>query len=311
MRRLSILVLLIGLAVTSRADAQEAAPPAPAPESEAAALLRQASDLYANEADCGRALPLFEASFRLEPGWLALSGMARCHELMGRTDVAFTLYQRIIHDYGDQLDERRRQRLEARIAALDVQLPQLDVHTSTPRATVSVDGRAVTRFPIRVVAGVHELVVVAPEHMPRRESVTLAPGEHARLDLALVPIARAEALPRRRSPWIWRSVAISGVAVAAAGGVLLAKSHQDFDRFDDEIIAYQQSDTDEPINGDLALLDRARRERDIGIVLAGAGIVTVSGALLLRAWTAPDEDRPAPALTLTPGGVGVGMTWSY
>jgi hypothetical protein len=305
--------------------------PARADEPTAAgALLTQAEAAFVDDSDCQRALPLFEGAYRLEPSWIALSGMAACHELQGELDVAYRLYRRILHDFGGELPARRQQRVEARLAELEPQLGTLILHVDPDdgSVTLSVDGEVVTS-PVRLRPGSHVVTAAAPGRASASSTVTATAGvaTEATLELPAPPPAPHPApaqdheslLPfpappaphpasTARSPWLWRGVALSGVALAASGATLLVLAHRDFDAFDAQVAAVPGNPAI-PARVDTDRLDAGRDKRDLGLVLAGVGVATVAGAVLLHFW--PDARGHAVDVRASSGGLGLAAAWSY
>src|SRR5690349_16059888 len=152
--RILLLVLALSFCPTRTATAEpSSSPPAALPT--AAVLLAEAEGAFVHDADCGRALPLFEAAFRLEPTWIALNGMAMCHEMNGRPDVAHRLYSLLLREHEAELPPARRGRVEARIVQLAGTLGALDLGGLPAGARVRVDGEDVGRLPVSLVVGSH------------------------------------------------------------------------------------------------------------------------------------------------------------
>ena len=314
-RILLLLVLLPALALVRPARADE--------PTAAGALLTQAEKAFVDDSDCRRALPLFEGAYRLEPSWIALSGMASCHELQGELDVAYRLYVRILHDFGGDLPARRRQRVEARLAELEPQLGTLTLKLVPDDGSVSlaVDGEAVTS-PVRLRAGSHVVTASAPGRVSASLTVTAAPGVATEATLTLpelpeaspppaptakdhesllpfpAPAPRPEPSSAGHSPWIWRGVALSGFALAATGATLLVLADRDFDAFDAQVAAAPGSQA-LPVMVDTSRLDSGHTERNLGLVFLGVGLSTVAGAAIVHFW--PGDS----------GGLGVSAAWSY
>jgi hypothetical protein len=315
-----LLVAVVAMARPAHADEPTAA----------GALLEQAEAAFVGDSDCRRALPLFEGAYRLEPSWIALSGMATCHELSGEVDVAYRLYQRILHDYGAALPERRRQRVEARLAELEPQLGTLTVHLDPPGATLRVDGEEVTS-PVRLRPGAHVVVASAPGRRDASVTVTAAPGVASDATLTLPPppiVPAAPSPPATRpppppppppaaprpahSPWIWRSVALSGAALAASGATLLVLSQRDFDAFDDAVAAARGNPA-LPVDVDRSRLDAGREKRATGAALLGVGLAAAAGAALWHFWPSAVPAHPTPSVDVhaSSGGLGLSAAWSF
>jgi hypothetical protein len=80
----------------------------------------------------------------------------------------------------------------------------LSVVARPASATIRIDdrtrgGAAVT---LELEPGVHEIVIEAPAHQPRRLAIDLAKGESRRIDVAL----ERRPTPLLESPWFWTGV---------------------------------------------------------------------------------------------------------
>jgi hypothetical protein len=295
---------LITTALPTRPSLADEAPP----PSAAGRDLAQAEDLFVREADCERALPLFERSYRAEPSWPAMSGMAVCQDLLGRPDRAHRLYALLLVEFASELPEPRRARVQARLDQLETTLGTLDLSAVPPGASIRIDGRAVAELPVSLLVGTHVVEVVAPGGSRQEQPVRIAAGRVTRLAVRL-PAARPPS-PRDR-PWIWRSIAASGVLVAAGGAGLLGLAGRDFDAFDRSVASGGVHHAERPSSGDPALRERGERRRLAGQVLVGVGATAVVGALVVRFWPRSSSRGPVPAVGTHERGVSLGVSWSY
>ncbi len=315
---LCLVVTLLAAATSAHADEPSDAHAA------ANALLRQAQDAFVNDSDCTRALPLFEGALRLEPSWNALSGMAACRELQGQLDAAYRLYARILRDFGGVLPPRKRLRVEARIADLERKLATLELDLTPSEATITVDDTRYERaeLPLRLNPGTHTVTISAAGHTAKTRTVTLTTGRSVTLRVMLVAVgppkdahlALAPSVPARRarpgrSPWLWRGLALSGVAAAAGGAGLLVLAQRDFDAFDQRVMGAPGSPS-LPVDAPRDRYDEGSNKRIVGVVLIGVGASAIVGALLVRFW--PTRSPPTPAIDLPRGGgASLGLAWSY
>jgi len=269
-------------------------------------LLKQAADVFAEDADCGRALPLFQKAYELEHSWNALGGIATCHELSGRYDLAYALYEQILAEYGDLLPASRRARVSGHLAECDAHLARLQIETTPARAHVSVDGQDAVHFPLRLTAGVHSVVVTAPGHVPLSRKLTLAAGRLVRVSLEL------EALPSAASrvrPWLGRGLAVLSGAMVVGGGTLMILAERDYDAFDDAVIA--GSHDNDPVDVTPERQDDGDRKNRLGGALIGSGVVVGVGAAILLLWPDAPARAPRPSVDVGAGTLGFGLSWSY
>jgi hypothetical protein len=238
---------------------------------------------------------------------MALTGMATCHELMGRFDRAYQLYARIIDEYGIELPETRRARVTQHMVECDAHLGRLDVRAQPPGAHISIDGQDVTQLPVRLAAGPHQLVISAPGYRVLSRRLTVRAGARDRLDLVLEPLPRGE--KSRVRPWVGRGLLIASGAMLVTGGGLLLLAERDFDDFDD-LVAERTREGEPPGNVPRDLLDSGESKRDAGQIVLGVGIAAGVGAAVLLLWP-DDPDAPRPIVDARTGNLGLGLSWSY
>jgi hypothetical protein len=272
----------------------------------AAEDLARAEDLFVREADCDAALPLFERSYRAEPTWGALSGMAVCQDVLGRPDRAHRLYALLLVEFGATLPEARRARVQARLAQLEATLGTLDVGVVPPGATVRIDGRDITELPVSLLVGEHVVEVLAPGGGRAQHEVRITAGRVTRLAVEIPP----SPAPSRGRRWLWPTLAASGAALAAGGTGLLILAERDFDAFDRSVVG-DGVDRQSPATGDASLQRGGERKRLAGQVLLGVGGAAIVGAVVVRFWPGREPRAPRPEVAVHERGMTFGMVWSY
>jgi hypothetical protein len=110
--------------------------------------------------------------------------------------------------------------LVAKLEAAARALARVAVVSEPPGAVVVVDGDEVGAAPreIELGAGEHELVVRSPGYLAATRRVTAVAGVHERIEVRLVPLARASS-PARVVGWVGIA---AGVAAIGAGIALFA-----------------------------------------------------------------------------------------
>ena len=199
--------------------------------------------------DYASACPKFEESHRLDPGAGALVNLAACREKLGQLASAWESWRQALRFLGPE--DERRPSVEQRAAAIEKRVPWLEVllEPGAPPATrVERDGvelaSASLGISLPVDPGAHMIVVSAPDHKPRKYSLTLAEAERRSLRVTTgesetahrpassQPVsgaadtqARFEPATRPRIlPWVVAGVGAAGVVVGAvAGGLALGK----------------------------------------------------------------------------------------
>ncbi|MBI5500399.1 MAG: PEGA domain-containing protein [Deltaproteobacteria bacterium] len=141
------------------------------------------------------ALEEFGQSYALYPHWATSNSMGVCHDRIGRPNDALRLYEQALREGGDEIPERQREEIEQRVAALRIQLGIREVTTGTIRvatspagALVQLDGTeaGVTPIDLEVPPGPHRIDVTLDGYEPSGMDVTVAVGQTAMAQLALV-----------------------------------------------------------------------------------------------------------------------------
>jgi len=113
--------------------------------------------------DFNGAIAAFETSLRLYPSRAALFNLANCLRAAHRYDEAIDAHEKLLRDYGSELDEPMRSAALAQLQELQNLVGSLDVQVDPPDAEIWIDGRQVGRAPlpraIFVSPGEHDLQV--------------------------------------------------------------------------------------------------------------------------------------------------------
>jgi hypothetical protein len=253
---------------------------------------------------------------------LALAQLNLGQDLEARDSLEHAL------QYGaEPLGVDRFKEAQNQLRELQSRLGRIRVSCPTPGIEVTLDGLPLFTGPGRhdvwVKPQAHEVTAKGAEYATQSRHVAVAPGGLTTLDLALRKVLEDR-------PWaLWKPWAVvgSGVAIAAAGGVLHAVSAHNFDAYDAGFVKLscatsgctpQQIDA---MNSRLGpRLNRAKLEQDLAVggYVAG-GAVIAAGVVLLymnRPHLMEQETAEPPATGVTlapvisPGTLGVLVTVS-
>lgn len=190
---------------------------------------------------------------------------------------------------------------------------QLKVTSSTPGATVWLDGKALGPAPQHLKAvptGDYTLEVKAPGHLPSKRTARVPPGGVFENDTALRPVPTADDAPPppddRTGAWL-SAVAAGGLL---AGGTVLVLQGFDAQDTADKRRADYNMETDPPTIARLRedaidAQDEADLKSGLGYGLLAGGAIMTGVAIWLFARDADDET----GLMVLPGGLGWGGRW--
>lgn len=310
--------------------------PAPARAGDPAteAFDRGLADMKAGRYDTG--CPAIAESYRLDPKAGALFTLAECEAEWGKHATAFGHYARYLSLLDAMPADARKRQAErekvarAQVAALSPRIARvtLVLAPSVPPGTTVRRGGALVAAAelgteIVVDAGPLSLVVEAPGRPPLDASITLAPGESRRVELAASPAPATEPTTRTPAPavhveparrtWVYVAggVGLAGVAVGALTGALTIGKKSTIDDHCKGLVC------------DAEGVDAADASKSLGLVSTvgfGVGLVGLGAAIVLFA-TEPrspaatgrgssgGSPAPAPSM-LTVGATPTGATAS-
>ena len=155
----------------------------------------------ANRGDFDGAVAEFEAAYRAQPHHSVLFNLGQAHAALGHSVDAVDVLQRYLSEAGPQAPASLRAAAEESIRVHEQRIGLLDVQAHDREAEIVVDGRTVghspLQHPLRLVRGIHGVVVRAPRMRPWSGSVEVEPGETAHLEVDLEPLPPQ---PSEKSP---------------------------------------------------------------------------------------------------------------
>ncbi|UJR86646.1 PEGA domain-containing protein [Sandaracinus amylolyticus] len=316
---LSMLGAMPGAAHAQAAEATaEAGPteagPTEAQRLEASAHFRRGVTLY-EEGDYEAAMIEFQRAYDVLPTYNVLFNIGQTQLAMWHYVAALRAFEAYLEQGGERIDAERRAQVEEAIATLRGRTGTIALRVNVDGAEIRVDeeevGRAPLAEPLPVDVGRHVIEVRAPEHQPWRETITIAGGEAAELDVTLHEIAATVVVEQRSESHPVRTVGITGLVITGAvaigavvTGVLAVQSH---DRLQEQLGV---------VPGDRAAIEGARDETATlslatDVMIASAVVLGGVSLALVIADSGGDESEQAPSASLhvTPTGVAVRGTF--
>jgi PEGA domain len=228
--------------VLSPALAHAAPPAAPAGESDAddnvakaVSRFKRGQELY-TERNFSGALIEFRKAYELAPNYRVLYNVGQVCFQMQDYVCALRSLEQYLADGASEINEARRQSVQAELGSLKARIGYLDIRTNVEGAEISVDdvvvGTTPLKAPVAVSAGRHKTVASLAGRAPVTRTTDVAGQDTARLDLELSSL-RATNEPRVTAPapvpveatppstmttlsWVGYGV---GAALLAGGGV--------------------------------------------------------------------------------------------
>jgi hypothetical protein len=306
---LCLVALILGMATAARAGDEST-------RTRAQAYIDLASRLFAAH-DYAAALTELERAAQLEDLVVLRFNIARCHDELGHAVQAVREFEHYLEMTDDTEGAADR---HARALATIERLSKSAVGVLDVRCQGRVEVVGVTETPqpcplerLLVVPGTLELRVAAEGFEPYSQKVSVAAGEHVKLEPVLVPSTRAQnpALldkgtgttvsatagprPMRVAGWVLFGVGLAeGLATGIGFGATGASQHDQASR------AGLASDA-------MNLESDAETKRDlaIGLGIGGAVIAAVGAGLLVADLRSADGDRAGVAIGAGPGRIGL------
>jgi hypothetical protein len=244
----------------------------------------------AREGAYAEALVEFTRAHETTPHYAVLYNIGQAHVELGQPAEAVDVFTRYLAEGGDQIDDARRNEVDAEIARQKTRIAEVILTTDPPGAVVSVDGREIGRTPLgtlRVSAGTHRFTAAGGGRRTVEQHFTLAGGEQRRVELRLPKVAAAASspviavTPVRASPKVSResssavqaTLGYVAIAVGAGlGGAVLAHYVWNKGRYDTWRTRHRELDGAE----DQPDYDaRQHRNNELSASIGRASVVTV------------------------------------
>lgn len=263
--------------------------------------------------DLATACPLYEASFRADPGLGALLNTANCHEALGKTGTAWAEFR----EAAELATRRRDPRAEfatRRAAALEPRLVRLRVDAAAGVTVLrdTIDMTALLGEPVVLDPGRYTLAAAAPGHRGWSHPIDVSrEGETVTVRVPVLepmPEARAIAKPVLAKPspsssrrtWAF-VVGGAGIAVAATGLAFGGYAYSEWRASRSADSCDGSNVCNDTGRGHIASARSAATKSTL--LVAGGGALIATALVLL--WTAPDREQPivTPMLDRTSAGV--------
>jgi PEGA domain-containing protein len=316
-----VLVIAIALSIGSAAHAQAA------PNAQNDATYDSLIDNALSEYRLGHwveAKAYFTQAHALQPNARTLRGLGLvCYELRKYVE-AIAYFQQSLASQTRPLTDSMRDGVSQLLHDAQRFVSRVDVQITPPDATLTLDGRVVTRDAegqILIDAGSHELTVEAAGYDGATRNLTTDGGESMRVKLALRPNQAvgveapapgpiqsqppaagdaSDSDSESVAPWI---VVAGGGVVLITGGVLLGVALSD------------KSDIEDTPKGSRSwsevesAYDRVPVMSTIGSILIGVGAAGVAAGLAWKFWPDESGEQASAALRPLPGGLKLDVTF--
>jgi hypothetical protein len=250
----------------------------------------------------------FAESYHLDAAVGTVMNLAVCEEKLGMLAKSWEHWQHALRALSP--NDRRRQFVEERIAALEADLPTLTivVKVDNPqRIELERNGVALGQVAwgvaVPVDPGVHEVVVKSPGHRPRRYQIEVAKGEARSVEVTTGP-----KLPERisepnqtssRVTWAYvvGGMGLAGLGTALATGIMLQRTKDTVD----------ENCLDNVCNAEGMRAVRNGKKQlaanTTGFIVAGVGLGT--GATLLLWRSGKEKERSEAGIRVVSRGVAL------
>lgn len=301
MKRLLPLLPVLAIAASASAD----------DKATAETLFLRAKQLE-KDGDLASACPLYEASYRADPGLGALLNTANCHEAIGKTGSAWAEFREAA-ELATRRNDARAAFAQRRAAALEPRLVRLRV-VAPAGVTVRRDGvdmTSVVNEPLVLDPGAYTLAAEAAGHRAWSSTIEVSrAGETVSVRIPALeriveaaPVATAAPRPSStsaRRTWAF-VVGGAGIAVAATGLVFGGYAYREWrasrDGCDDSGVCNDA--------GRAHIASSRSAATKSTLFVAGGGALVATAVVLL--WTAPRTERAvvAPLVDGTTAGVAI------
>jgi hypothetical protein len=178
------------------------------------------ADKAAKAKDWATAARSFDAANKAQPSSEALDGLANAYYQSGQLGEAFTAYQEWLAKYATKSGTTKKKAAEARVKELGEKTGPLTITANEAGANVAVDDKPVgttpLAAPLRLAAKPHHVVVTKDGFTPFDQTVTIAAGAPATVQVTLTSAATKGKLAVREKTGKAVRVTVDGVDVGPA-----------------------------------------------------------------------------------------------
>ena len=200
-RTLLAITLLSGVLAGTAAADRKPQKPAAGEAKEADRHFKSGVALF-KEGKYSEALAEFERAYEISPHPLVLYNIAGCHRELSHYGEAVKFYERFLDEGKGQVPPSRLTAARGELDGILARIARVTVTASPEDATIFVDGEqldALTKMPLIMPPGEHELSAKAPGRMDVARKIRVASGDELTVELML-PVAPAEVHPFPPSP---------------------------------------------------------------------------------------------------------------
>lgn len=334
--RFLVAIIIVGLAFASTASAQDAQPWAQGvsddQKTEAQARLEEGNALFLAQ-KYKEALEKYQAAIAAWDHPAIRFNVVRCLIQLDRPVEASDNLQLALKYGAAPLEEAVYTEALSYQKLLAGQIAEVEVSCSQEGATLTLDGQPFMTCPgtqkRRVAPGQHGLVATKEGFLTKELQVVVVGGTSEKVDVELVPLAKAARVVHRWPTWMPWVVFGSGLAVAGFGTLLQYNAGQDMDAYDSQVQSecavtgcrLDNLDPNDPSYADDLMRanrlnnmrESAERQSTIAISVLAVGAVgaAVGGVLLFmnRGQTVYEDPAKAgtPTVNVSPTGDGGGI----
>lgn len=270
------------------------------------------------EGDYVAALELFSKAFRIYPSPKIQFNIGQTYKELGRYLDAIGAYERFLRDTPKDTAEVLKKLARDNIRELFRKIALLRVQVTVPDAQISVDGQPRGRSPLvkplRLMPGLHSLVVKKEGFVTAAVDLRLLPGQRVTREVTLqrprpqVVIWKTIRKPKKGLPVLWTGLALTGAAalVVVITGTLALQQHN------------LANNEDLPLAKRFAAADLGKRyQLATDGLLIGAGVLAVATLVWYLAYVRPsggtERVRMAPKTSVIPhvGPGSAGLTLRF
>jgi tetratricopeptide (TPR) repeat protein len=292
--KVSLALLLLLLAAPARA----AEPQNPRALEEARTRFQAGVQLF-HEGSFDAALAEFRKAYSLAPSYRVLYNIAQVQFELHDYVEALKTFRQYLQEGGSDIPPDRRAQVEGEVQKLERRVSLVEITVDVDGADILLDdvpvGSSPLRFPIMVNAGNRRITATKPGRVTTARTLTVAGGDHVKVDLKLPEVAVArvsdQAPPPLEAPRVERTrtrvwVALAATTALAIGaGTFALLTRQAKQDFESQLATFPN--TKENVDA-----SRKRMVRDAAIADGLAGATVLAGGLTLYFALSHSSDEP-------------------